>query len=74
VLPDLDFRSGQLPPEWNLREYPERANFEIVWCLQGDTLRYPEGEGKHPEERKRVMAIARDPLMDAVLVTEPARA
>lgn len=59
--------------ERDLREYAERAGFEIVGVF-GETLSgIRRAKGRQPIERKKVMALAQDRQMDAVLVTELTR-
>ncbi len=59
--------------ERDLREYAERAGFEIMGVFRETLSRIRKAKGKQPIERKKVMALARDCQMDAVLVTELTR-
>ena len=59
--------------ERDLREYAERAGFEIVEVFRETLSGIRKAKGKQPIERKRVMALAQDRRMDAVLVTELTR-
>lgn len=59
--------------ERDLREYAERAGFEIVGVFRETLSGIRKAKGKQPIERKRVMALGQDRRMDAVLVTELTR-
>lgn len=59
--------------ERDLREYAERAGFEIVGVFREMLSGIRKAKGKQPIERKRVMACAQDRRTDAVLVTELTR-
>ena len=59
--------------ERDLREYAERAGFEIVEVFRETLSGIRKAKGKQPIERKKVMALAQDRRMDAVLVTELTR-
>jgi DNA invertase Pin-like site-specific DNA recombinase len=59
--------------ERDLREYAERAGFEIVGVFRETLSGIRKAKGKQPIERKRVMALAQDRRMDGVLVTELTR-
>lgn len=59
--------------ERDLREYAERAGFEIVGVFRETLSGIRKAKGKQPIERKKVMALAQDRRMDAVLVTELTR-
>ena len=59
--------------ERDLREYAERAGFEIVGVFRETLSGVRKAKGKQPIERKKVMALAQDHRMDAVLVTELTR-
>lgn len=59
--------------ERDLREYAERAGFEIVGVFKETLSGIRKAKGKQPIERKQVMALAQDRQMDAVLVTELTR-
>ena len=59
--------------ERDLREYGGRAGFEIVGVFRETLSGIRKAKGKQPIERKRVMALAQDRRMDAVLVTELTR-
>lgn len=59
--------------ERDLREYAERAGFEIVGVFRETLSGIRKAQGKQPIERKKVMAVAQDRRMDAVLVTELTR-
>ena len=59
--------------ERDLREYAERAGFKIVGVFRETLSGIRKAKGKLPIERKKVMALAQDRRMDAVLVTELTR-
>lgn len=59
--------------ERDLREYAERAGFEIVGVYKETLSGIRRAKGKQPIERKKVMALAQGRRMDAVLVTELTR-
>ena len=59
--------------ERDLREYAERAGFEIVGVFRETLSGIRKAKGKQPIERKKVMALAQDRQMDAVLLTELTR-
>ncbi len=59
--------------ERDLREYAERAGFEIVSVFRETLSGIRKAKGKQPIERKKVMALAQDRQMDAVLLTELTR-
>ena len=59
--------------ERDLREYAERAGFEIMGVFRETLSGIRKAKGKQPIERKKVMTLARDCQMDAVLVTELTR-
>jgi DNA invertase Pin-like site-specific DNA recombinase len=59
--------------ERDLREYAERAGFKIVGVFRETLSGIRKAKGKQPIERKKVMAVAQDRRMDAVLVTELTR-
>jgi DNA invertase Pin-like site-specific DNA recombinase len=59
--------------ERDLREYAERADFEIVGVFKETLSGIRKAKGKQPIERKKVMALAQDRQMDAVLLTELTR-
>lgn len=59
--------------ERDLREYAERAGFEIVGVFKETLSGIRKAKGKQPIERKKVMALAQDHRMDAVLLTELTR-
>ena len=59
--------------ERDLREYAERANFEIVGVFKETLSGIRKAKGKQPIERKKVMALAQNRQMDAVLLTELTR-
>lgn len=59
--------------ERDLREYAERAGFEIVGVFRETISGIRKAKGKQPIERKKVMVMAQDRRMDAVLVTELTR-
>lgn len=59
--------------ERDLREYAERAGFEIVGVFRETLSGVRKAKGKQPIERKKVMALAQDRRMDAVLLTELTR-
>ncbi len=59
--------------ERDLREHAERAGFEIVGVFKETLSGIRKAKGKQPIERKRVMTLAQDRRMDAVLVTELTR-
>ncbi|MGF1472152.1 MAG: recombinase family protein [Rubrobacteraceae bacterium] len=54
----------------DLREYADRAGFEIVGVFRETLSSIRKAKGKQPIERKKVMALAQDHRMDAVLVTQ----
>jgi DNA invertase Pin-like site-specific DNA recombinase len=59
--------------ERDLREYAERAGFEIVGVFKETLSGIRKAKGKQPIERKKVMTLAQDRRMDAVLLTELTR-
>ena len=59
--------------ERDLREYAERAGFLIVGVFRETLSGIRKAKGKQPIERRKVMALAQDRRMDAVLVTELTR-
>lgn len=59
--------------ERDLREYAERAGFEIVGVFKETLSGIRKAKGKQLIERQKVMALAQDRRMDAVLVTELTR-
>lgn len=59
--------------ERDLREYAERAGVEIVGVYKETLSGIRKAKGKQPIERQRVMELAQDRRMDAVLVTELTR-
>ncbi len=59
--------------ERDLRAYAERAGFEIVGVFKETLSGIRKAKGKQPIERKKVMALAQDRRMDAVLLTELTR-
>ena len=59
--------------ERDLREYAERAGFEIVGVFRETLSGIRKAKGKQPIERRKVMTLAQDRRMDAVLVTELTR-
>ena len=59
--------------ERDLKEYAERAGLEIVGVFRETLSGIRKAKGKQPIERKKVMALAQDRRMDAVLVTELTR-
>lgn len=59
--------------ERDLREYAERAGFEIVGVFKETLSGTRKAKGTQPIERQKVMALAQDRRMDAVLVTELTR-
>lgn len=59
--------------ERDLREYAERAGFEIVGVFKETLSGIRKSKGKLPIERQKVMALAQDRRMDTVLVTEMTR-
>ncbi len=59
--------------ERDLREYAERADFKIVGVFRETLSGIRKAKGKQPVERKKVMTLAQDRRMDAVLVTELTR-
>ncbi|HKH10755.1 MAG TPA: recombinase family protein [Rubrobacter sp.] len=59
--------------ERDLREYAERADFKIVGVFRETLSGIRKAKGKQPIERKKVMSLAQDRRMDAVLVTELTR-
>lgn len=59
--------------ERDLREYAERAGFEIVGVFRETLSGIRKAKGEQPIERKKVMTFAQDRRMDAVLVTELTR-
>ena len=59
--------------ERDLREYAERAGFEVVGVFRETLSGIRKAKGKQPIERKKVMALAQDRRMNAVLVTELTR-
>ena len=59
--------------ERDLREYAERAGFEIVGVFRETLSGIRKAKGKQPIERRKVMTLAQDRQMDAVLLTELTR-
>jgi DNA invertase Pin-like site-specific DNA recombinase len=59
--------------ERDLKEYAERAGFEIVGVFKETLSGIRKAKGKQPIERKKVMSLAQDRQMDAVLLTELTR-
>lgn len=59
--------------ERDLRAYAERADYEVVAVFRETLSGIRKAKGKQPIERKKVMALAQDRRMDAVLVTELTR-
>jgi DNA invertase Pin-like site-specific DNA recombinase len=59
--------------ERDLRAYADRAGFEVVAVFRETLSGIRKAKGKEPVERKKVMALAQDRRMDAVLVTELTR-
>lgn len=59
--------------ERDLRAYAERAGFKIVGVFKETLSGIRKAKGRQPIERKRVMALAQDRWVDAVLVTELTR-
>ena len=59
--------------ERDLRAYAERAGFEIVGVFRETLSGIRKAKGKQAIERKKVMALAQDRQMDAVLLTELTR-
>ena len=59
--------------ERDLRAYAERAGFEIVGVFRETLSGIRKAKGKQLIERKKVMALAQDRQMDAVLLTELTR-
>lgn len=59
--------------ERDLIEYAERAGYEVVEVFKETLSGIRKAKGKQPIERKKVMALAQDRQMDAVLVTEMTR-
>ncbi len=55
--------------EWELKAYSERAGFEVV----GVWKEVASGSKDQRPERKKVMAVARNRQIDAILVTELTR-
>lgn len=59
--------------ERDLREYAERAGYEVVAVFRETLSGVRKAKGKQPIERKRAMALAQAREIDAVLVTEMTR-
>ena len=59
--------------ERDLREYAERASFEVAAVFRETLSGIRKARGKQPVERKRAMAQAQARAVDAVLVTELTR-
>ena len=59
--------------ERDLREYAERAGFEVVAVFRETLSGIRKAKGKQPVERKRAMVLAQAREIDAVLVTELTR-
>ncbi len=59
--------------ERDLKEYAERAGFEVVAVFRETLSGIRKAKGKQPVERKRAMALAQARGIDAVLVTELTR-
>ena len=59
--------------ERDLRDYAERAGYEVVAVFRETLSGIRKAKGKRPEERKRAMALAQAREIDAVLVTELTR-
>ena len=59
--------------ERDLKEYAQRAGFEVVGVFKETLSGIRKAKGKQPIERKRTMALAQGREIDAVLVTEMTR-
>jgi putative DNA-invertase from lambdoid prophage Rac len=59
--------------ERDLKEYAERAGYEVVAVFRETLSGIRKAKGKQPVERKRAMALAQRREVDAVLVTELTR-
>jgi putative DNA-invertase from lambdoid prophage Rac len=59
--------------ERDLKEYADRANFEVVEVFKETLSGIRKAKGKQPIERKKVMELAQRREIDAVLVTEMTR-
>lgn len=59
--------------ERDLREYAERADFEVVYVFRETLSGIRKAKGRRPEERTRAMALAQAREIDAVLITELTR-
>ncbi len=57
----------------DLKEYAERAGYEVVAVFRETLSGIGKAKGKRPVERKRAMAMAQAREIDAVLVTELTR-
>ncbi len=57
----------------DLRAYADRAGFEIAGVFRRTPSGIRKAKGKQPIKRKKVMALAQDRQLDAVLVTEISR-
>jgi putative DNA-invertase from lambdoid prophage Rac len=59
--------------EWDLKEFAESANFEVVGVFRETLSGIRKARGKKPIERGKVMALAQARKIDAVLITELTR-
>jgi putative DNA-invertase from lambdoid prophage Rac len=59
--------------ERDLKEYADRAGYEVVGVLKETLSGIRKAKGKQPIERGKVVALARGRNVDAVLVTEMTR-
>lgn len=59
--------------ERDLKEYSERAGYEVVAVFRETLSGIRKAKGKQPVERKRAMALAQAREVDAILVTELTR-
>lgn len=59
--------------ERDLKEYADRAGFEVVGVFKETLSGIRKAKGKQPIERGKVMALAQARKIDAVLVTEMTR-
>jgi DNA invertase Pin-like site-specific DNA recombinase len=59
--------------ERDLKEYADRANFEVVGVFKETLSGIRKSKGRQPIERKKVMELAQRREIDAVLVTEMTR-
>lgn len=59
--------------ERDLKEYADRADFEVVEVFKETLSGIRKAKGRQPIEREKAMALAQSRKIDAVLVTEMTR-